>query len=182
MQVKELEPNRWTWNLGAAAMTLEDRTMEGAMRKSAAVVVFTLAIFLSACGQGQQGPRGEQGPPGPQGGKGDQGPPGPPGVAGAKGEQGQPGPQGPKGEQGPPGPQGAKGEQGPAGAPGAGLRVVRQDSCQGSSNCSLSCNAGETIASITCPQGAVSITKNGDTETASCSNGPGPAWALCVRP
>jgi hypothetical protein len=149
------------------------------MRKSAAVVVFTLAVFLSACGQGQQGPKGEQGPPGPQGAKGDQGPPGPPGVAGAKGEQGQPGPQGPQGEQGPPGPQGGKGDQGP---PGAGLHVVRQDSCQGASNCNLACGAGETLASVTCPQGAVSITKNGDTETASCSNSPGPALALCVRP
>jgi hypothetical protein len=149
------------------------------MRKSAAVVVFTLAVFLTACGQGPQGPKGEQGPPGPQGAMGDQGPPGPPGVAGAKGEQGQPGPQGPKGEQGPPGPQGAKGDQGP---PGAGLHVVRQDSCRGSSNCNLACEAGETIASITCPQGAISITKNGDTETASCTNSPGPALALCVRP
>jgi hypothetical protein len=151
------------------------------MRTSAAGVVFTLAVFLSACGQGPQGPKGEQGPPGPQGAKGDQGPPGPPGVAGAKAEQGQPGPQGPKGEQGPPGPQGAKGDQGPAGAPGTGLHVVRQDSCQGSSNCNLACEAGETIASITCPQGAISITKTGNTETASCSNSPGPALAICVR-
>jgi hypothetical protein len=31
------------------------------MRKSAAVVVFTLAVFLTACGQGPQGPKGEQG-------------------------------------------------------------------------------------------------------------------------
>ena len=85
------------------------------MRKSATVAVFTLAVFLSACGQGQQGPKGEQGPPGPQGAKGEQGPPGPPAVAGAKGEQGQPGPQGPQGQQGPPGPQGAKGDQGPPG-------------------------------------------------------------------
>jgi hypothetical protein len=68
------------------------------MRKSITVAAFTLAVFLSACGQGQQGPKGEQGPPGPQG---------------AKGEQGQPGPQGPQGQQGPPGPQGAKGDQGP---------------------------------------------------------------------
>ena len=143
------------------------------MRKSAAVVVFTLALFLTACGQGPQGPKGEQGPPGPQGA---QGPPGAPGVAGAKGER-EPGPQGPKGEQGPPGPQGAKGDQGP---PGAGLHVVRQDSC--TSNCKLACEAGETIASVTCPpQGAISITKNGDTETASCTNGYGPALALCVR-
>ena len=143
------------------------------MRKSAAVA-FTLAVFLTACGQGPQGPKGEQGPPGPQGA---QGPPGAPGVAGAKGER-EPGPQGPKGEQGPPGPQGAKGDQG---LPGAGLHVVRQDSC--TPNCKLACEAGETIASVTCPpQGAISITKNGDTETASCTNGYGPALALCVRP
>jgi hypothetical protein len=152
------------------------------MRKSAAFVVLALAIFLSACGQGQQGPKGEQGPPGPQGAKGDQGPPGPPGVTGPKGEQGQPGPQGSKGEQGPPGPQGAKGDQGPPGPPGPGLHAVRQDSCEGSSNCNLACGAGEALAAVTCPQGVVSITKNGDTETASCSNSSGPALALCVRP
>jgi hypothetical protein len=159
------------------------------MRKSGAFVIFTLAVFLSACGQGQQGPKGEQGPPGPQGAKGDQGPPGPTGVAGLKGEQGQPGPQGAKGEQGPPGPQGPKGEKGDKGDKGdqgasgaASLHVVRQDSCEGSSTCNLACGAGESLASATCPQGAVSITKNGDTETASCSNSPGPALALCVRP
>ena len=47
------------------------------MRKSAAVVVSTLAVFLTACGQGPQGPKGEQGPPSSQGAKGEQGPPGP---------------------------------------------------------------------------------------------------------
>ena len=109
------------------------------MRNSAAVVVFTLAVFLTACGQGPQGPKGEQGPPGPQGAKGDQGPPGP------------------------------------------GLSVMRQDSCPGSSTCNFACEAGETIASITCPQGEISITKTGSTETASCSNSPGPALAICVR-
>jgi hypothetical protein len=141
------------------------------MRKSAYRCSFHVSRIPHCC---PQGPKGEQGPPGPQGA---QGPPGAPGVAGAKGER-QPGPQGPKREQGPPGPQGAKGDQGP---PGAGLHVVRQDSCPGS-NCNLACEAGETIASITCPpQGAVSITKNGDTETASCSNSAGPALAICVR-
>src|SRR6516165_10488212 len=62
------------------------------MRKSITVAVFTLAVFVSACGQGQQGPKGEQGPPGPQGAKGPQGPPGP---QGAKGDQGPPGGQQP---------------------------------------------------------------------------------------
>src|SRR6516164_9518843 len=78
----------------------------------------------------------------------------------------------------PPGPQGAKGDQGP---PGPGLSVMRQDSCPGSSSCNFACEAGETIASITCPQGEISITKTGSTETASCSNSPGPALAICVR-
>jgi hypothetical protein len=151
------------------------------VRKSAAFVVFALAVCLSACGQGPQGPKGDQGPPGPQGAKGDQGPPGPPGVTGPKGEQGQAGPQGEKGEQGPPGPQGAKGDAGPEGPSGAaGLHVVRQDTCEGS--CNLACNAGESLASVTCPQGLVSVTKNGDTESASCSRPRGPAFALCVRP
>jgi Collagen triple helix repeat (20 copies) len=175
------------------------------MRKSI-IVVLTLAAFLGGCGQGQQGPKGEQGPPGPQGAKGDQGPPGPPGAVGPKAEQGPPGPQGAKGEQGPPGPQGIKGDQGPAGPAGPpgpkgdkgdkgeqaatpqsgaasrGLHVLRQDTCEGPSNCSLACDPGETIASVTCPQGTVSIAKSGDTETASCTNSPGPALALCVRP
>src|ERR1043165_4835983 len=99
-----LRPNVWTpltccaLSVASATRSGWKPTTEGRMRKSAAVVVFALAVFLSACGQGQQGPKGDQGPPGPQGGKDDQGPPRPPGVAGAKGEQGQPGPQGPKGE------------------------------------------------------------------------------------
>ena len=156
------------------------------MHKSAAIVVFTLAVFLSACGQGQQGPKGDQGPPGPQGARGEQGLPGPAGATGPKGEQGPPGPQGAKGDEGPPGPQGPKGEKGEKGDQGASgassLHVVRQDSCQGSSTCNLACAAGESLASVTCPQGAVSIAKNGDTETATCSNSPGPALALCARP
>jgi collagen triple helix repeat protein len=153
------------------------------MRKSPVFVVFTLVVFLSACGQGPQGPKGDQGPPGPQGSKGDQGPPGPAGAAGPKAEQGPPGPQGAKGDEGPPGPQGPKGEKGDKGeqgSSGTGLRVVRQETCEGS--CNLACNAGESLASVICPQGQVSITKNGDTETASCSQTHGPALALCLRP
>jgi hypothetical protein len=156
------------------------------MRKLSTVVVLAFAMLLTACGQGQQGSKGDQGPPGPQGAKGEQGPPGPPGPAGPKGDQGPPGPQGAKADEGPPGPQGPKGEKGDKGEQGAGgassLHVVKQDSCQGSSNCNLACAAGETLVSVTCPQGAVSVTKNGDTETASCSNSPGPALALCLRP
>jgi Collagen triple helix repeat (20 copies) len=68
------------------------------MTKSLAFVVFSLALLLGACGQGQQGQKGEQGPPGPQGSKGDQGLPGHAGVTGPKGEQGVAGPVGPKGE------------------------------------------------------------------------------------
>jgi hypothetical protein len=132
---------------------------------------------------GPVGPKGEQGPPGPQGGKGDQGPPSPPGPQGAKGEQGD------KGDKGEPG---AKGEQGPAGpaaplaasansAIGAGgFHIVRQDKCGASSGCNLACGSGESLASVTCPQGVVSITKDGDTENASCVNSPGAALALCV--
>jgi hypothetical protein len=40
------------------------------MTKSLALVLFTSALLLSACGQSQQGPKGEQGPPAPQGSKG----------------------------------------------------------------------------------------------------------------
>jgi Collagen triple helix repeat (20 copies) len=170
------------------------------MRTSAAFVVLTLALIVNACSQGPQGPKGEQGPPGPQGAKGDQGPPGAAGATGPKGEQGQAGPPGQQGEQGPPGPQGAKGDQGPVGPPGIqgqkgdkgeqsasggaspGLHAVRLDTCEGPSNCNLACTAGESLVSVTCPQGVITITKNGDTESASCANSPGPALALCLRP
>ena len=77
-------------------------------------------------------------------------------------------------------PKGEKGDKGEQGSGGAGLHVVRQETCDGS--CDLARNAGEALGSVTCPQGQVSITKNGDTETASCSQTHGPALALCVRP
>jgi Collagen triple helix repeat (20 copies) len=136
-------------------------------------------------------PTGAEGRTGPTRSGGSEGRPGTAGfcggVTGPKGEQGQAGPAGPKGEQGPPGPQGAKGDQGPPGPPGAqgvgtSQHVVRVDNCEGPSNCNLACNTGESLASVTCPQGVISITKSGDTESASCANSPGPALALCVRP
>ena len=163
------------------------------MRSTIAIFAVVVGAFsLAACSEPAPGPKGEQGPPGPQGQKGEQGPPGP---QGAKGEQGIPGPQGPQGangEQGPPGPQGPqgakgeKGEQGPTGQAGpagpsgsTGLHVVRQDNCENNS-CTLACGSGETLASITCPSGTVSISKNGDVETVTCRNGQGPALALCM--
>jgi hypothetical protein len=157
------------------------------MRSTIAIVAVVVGAFsLAACSEPAPGPKGEQGPPGSQGQKGEQGPPGP---QGAKGEQGIPGPQGPQGangEQGPPGPQGSHGGKGEQGAPGpagpaasTGLHVVRQDKCDG--ECNLVCNQGEAITSVTCPAGNVSISKNGDAETASCSNSPGPALAICMK-
>jgi hypothetical protein len=35
------------------------------MVRSLAFVILALALFVGACGQGQQAPKGEQGPPGP---------------------------------------------------------------------------------------------------------------------
>jgi hypothetical protein len=164
------------------------------MRMSVAIILLFGAVSVAACSQGPQGSKGEQGPAGPQGAKGEQGPAGPPGPSGSKGEQGSPGPQGAKGEQGPPGPEGSvgpKGEQGSAGPSGqagppgpagsSGLHVVRQDACQ-DNKCDLACNAGEQIASVTCPGGTFSVGKNADVENASCTSTPGPAFALCVKP
>ncbi len=95
------------------------------------------------------------------------------------------GPQGPQGAAGPPGPQGAKGDTGPAGPAGAAgstsLQALRQDTCPGNT-CDLACNAGEKLVSVTCPGGTIAITKTADTEAASCSNTPGPALALCLKP
>jgi hypothetical protein len=172
------------------------------MRKQIAFIAFSAALFLAACGQNQQGPKGEQGPAGPQGGKGDQGVPGPAGAAGSRGEQGPAGPQGAKGEQGPPGPQGPKGDQGPPGnagligpqgppgekgakgdigPPSASFHVVRQDTCD-AAGCSLACGAGETLASVTCLGGTAAITKDGDAERVTCQGGQGPAMLLCSKP
>jgi hypothetical protein len=48
-------------------------------------------------------------------------------------------------------------------------------------NCTLTCASGEMLASITCTGGTVSVSKEGEAESVSCSNGSGPALALCVR-
>ena len=157
------------------------------MRPFIVIAIAIAALSIAGCSPGQQGQKGEQGPPGPQGAKGEQGPPGPQGPKGEQGIPGPQGPQGPKGDQGPPGPQGTQGQKGEPGAPGsagpaasANLRVVRQDKCEDSA-CKLTCSQGEAIASVTCPGGSVTISKDGDTETAACAGSPGPALALCLK-
>ena len=59
------------------------------------------------------------------------------------------------------------------------MRCYSHDNCENNS-CTLACGSGETLASITCPSGTVSISKNGDVETVTCRNGQGPALALCM--
>ena len=54
------------------------------------------------------------------------------------------------------------------------MRCYSHDNCENNS-CTLACGSGETLASITCPSGTVSISKNGDVETVTCRNGQGPA-------
>jgi hypothetical protein len=95
----------------------------------------------------------------------------------SKGPEGAAGPQGVAGAAGPPGPPGPAGPAGEAGS--MGLRVLNQD-CSGD-KCDLACDAGEKLASVTCPGGTVGLTKTGDTETASCTNTSGPILAICVR-
>lgn len=91
-------------------------------------LISALILSLAACGQSNQGPKGDPGPPGPQG------------AAGERGVAGSPGPAGPAGGPGP---------TGPAGPPGqSGVRVV-QNSCTKTS-CSAQCNQDEIIISAWC--------------------------------
>src|SRR2546423_1753605 len=52
------------------------------MRMQRIALVIALCLGLANCGQGPQGPKGEQGAAGPPGAKGDAGPPGPAGSSG----------------------------------------------------------------------------------------------------
>jgi hypothetical protein len=59
--------------------------------------------------------------------------------------------------------------------------LVRQDTCGPSNKCDLACDAGEKLVSVTCPGGTVAISTAAGAESASCSNTPGPALALCMK-
>jgi hypothetical protein len=122
------------------------------MRATTALVALVAAISLAGCFEGAQGPAG------------------PAGADGAQGPPGQKGDAGPPGQAGPPGPTGA-----------TGLHALREN-CAAGSNCDLTCSPGEKMVSATCPGGTVQISRNADIESASCSNSPGPALALCMKP
>jgi len=147
------------------------------MRSAIAAVAVFAALCLCGCFEGPQGPPGPQGPagpPGPQGEKGDVGPPGPAGLRG---------PAGPPGPPGPPGPTGSSGPAGPRGLPGSsGLHVLSRETCGPANRCELACDPGEKLVSVTCPGANISLRRSTEVETATCSNTPGPALALCMQP
>ena len=156
------------------------------MRALAAVVALVAAFSLSGCLEGPQGPQGAAGPAGQQGAAG---PAGAQGLAGPTGPQGDKGLPGAVGVAGPPGPAGAgggvgpAGPAGPAGPPGpagtAGLHALSEAACD--TKCELLCSAGEQLVSVTCPGGTIWIGRTAESETATCSNSPGPALALCIK-
>ncbi len=95
------------------------------MRIAKLCLIPVLIFGMTACGQNNQGPKGDPGP---------QGPPGPPG---AQGPPGSPGPQGPAG------PPGAQGSAAPE-----GLRIIRNSCTAG--GCNVQCAEGEIIVSAWC--------------------------------
>ena len=111
-----------------------------------------LAVFLSACGQGPQGPKAIKGLLVLRARKAIRGRPALLARRGQKASKDLPARKVlrptkdhllrkvPKGE---------KGDKGEQGSGGAGLHVVRQETCDGS--CDLACNAGEALGSVTCP-------------------------------
>lgn len=153
------------------------------MRAFAAAVALIAAFSLAGCFEGAQGPQGPAGAPGaagpagPQGAAGPPGPQGEKGLAGAVGIAGPPGPAGAAGGVGPAGPPGPEGPPGSAGT--AGLHAVSETACD--SKCELLCSAGEKLVSVTCPSGTIWIGRTAESETATCSNSPGPALALCMK-
>ena len=150
------------------------------MRAFAVAAALIAALSLTGCFEGTQGPQGAAGPPGaagpagpqgpagPHGPQGEKGPPGAAGVVGAVGAGGGVGPAGPAGPEGPPGPAGT-----------AGLHALSETACD--SKCELLCSAGEKLVSVTCPGGKIWIGRTAESETATCSDSPGPALALCIK-
>ncbi len=94
------------------------RTSKTNAATAAPTILITCALFLAACGGGEDGADGERGPTGEQGLAGEDG---------APGEDGEPGTDGEPGEDGEPGPQGEPGE--PGGIGGALPDDVLETSC-----------------------------------------------------
>jgi Collagen triple helix repeat (20 copies) len=150
------------------------------MRAFAAAIALVAVFSLSGCFEGPQGSAGPAGPPGVAGPAGPQGPAGPPGAQGEKGLPGAVGVAGPAGTGGGVGPAGPAGPEGPPGPAGtAGLRALSETACD--TKCELLCSAGEKLVSVTCPGGTIWIGRTAESETATCSNSPGPALALCMK-
>jgi hypothetical protein len=134
------------------------------MRLLMTTALIATAFLLAGCFEGPQGPAG---PPGPKGEAGAAG------QAGAAGAAGVAGPAGPKGDRGP------QGEQGPPGA-AAGLRVVTLAASDCSaSGCSVTCNAGEVIASAVCAADAP-LQPVVQASTARCGPAKG-MTAICAK-
>jgi collagen triple helix repeat protein len=124
-----------------------------------------VAIALSICASGCEGPKGEPGAVGPSGEKGESGPAGPPGAAG------------------PPGPPGPRGAEGPAGPPGAAenaIRVIRLD-CTGAA-CRGECNQNEVLVIGYCGPRRIPVTLINE-RTATCPRvaAANPLVMVCVK-
>ncbi|MFN3657918.1 MAG: hypothetical protein ACK4UO_11745 [Pseudolabrys sp.] len=151
------------------------------MRILTPAALVAAALLLAGCFEGPQGPAG---PAGAKGDTGVAGPAGPVGPAGPKGDTGAAGPAGPAGVAGPAGPSGPagpKGDKGDAGAAGdSRLRVIALGAGDcGTNGCSVTCNAGEVIASAVCVADSP-LAPTLEASAAKC--GPAKAMhALCAR-
>src|SRR5262245_19963193 len=100
-----------------------------------------VAMALSICASGCEGPKGE------------------PGTVGPSGAKGEPGPGGAAGPAGSPGPRGAQRAEGPAGPPGTAenaIRVIRLD-CTAAA-CRGECNQNEVLVIGYCGPRRVPVT------------------------
>lgn len=139
------------------------------MRIVTASALVATAFLLAGCFEGPQGPAGPAGP------KGDSGVPGLAGSPGPKGDTGPAGAAGPKGDKGDAGAKGDKGEPGDS-----KLRVIALGvgDC-GASGCTVTCEAGEVIASAVC---AADTPLAPTIEASSAKCGPAKAMnAICAR-